>query len=324
MIRNIINNKIYIGQSHDIYSRWTHHKCDLNNNQHHNRHLQSAWNYYGSEFFEFSIIEETNEKDLDIREMYWIEYYSSYTDGYNNDTGGQGCHGFKHTDEQIMKMRKIQNPYVVLQFDTNKKLVNEWVGGISHVSKVLGYSRSSISIRCTHKIKHMSLYKNYYWVFKEEYNCPDFTWDKYLNNETCIIISKKDKITRKINQYTLNKEFIKTWNSLSDIRKKYGNVSGISAILYHRKGKKTAYGYIWAFDDYDFSDGYFDVLNNACKKRMKKISKIDPTSYDVIDTYNSLTEAVMCNDNISSVSNISAAAKGFPYHKCGGFLWEYI
>ena len=32
MITNKINGKKYIGQAHDIGWRWSHHKCDLNNN----------------------------------------------------------------------------------------------------------------------------------------------------------------------------------------------------------------------------------------------------------------------------------------------------
>lgn len=35
-------------------------------------------------------------------------------------------------------------------------------------------------------------------------------------------------------------------------------------------------------------------------------------------------EAVNDNDNIKFVSNITAAAKGFPIHQCGGYLWRYI
>ena len=39
MIRNINNDKKYIGQSRNITSRWTKHKCELNGNRHHNQHL---------------------------------------------------------------------------------------------------------------------------------------------------------------------------------------------------------------------------------------------------------------------------------------------
>lgn len=38
-IKNIINNKRYIGQSSDINTRWMKHRIALNEGSHHNRHL---------------------------------------------------------------------------------------------------------------------------------------------------------------------------------------------------------------------------------------------------------------------------------------------
>lgn len=34
MIKNVKNNKLYIGQSTDIKNRWVRHKSELNNNRH--------------------------------------------------------------------------------------------------------------------------------------------------------------------------------------------------------------------------------------------------------------------------------------------------
>lgn len=328
MITNLINDKKYIGQAHDITWRWSHHRCDLNNNQHHNSHLQSAWNLYGAENFKFSIIEETDESKLDEREKYWIEYYDSYRSGYNNDIGGQGCVGYKHTEDEINRMRRIQNPNIVLQFDLNFNFVYEWIGGVSHISKELGYTKDCIKLRCDHRIKEMSPYKGSYWVYKDEYNNSSFSWDIYLKNVAIIKIDKTKtaKTVKKINQYSLDRKYIKTWDSLADIRKEFGNTSSISAILYHRKGKKTAYGYIWAFEGYDFSDGYFDMLDNyynkANENRKKPIAKVDPKSLCIVKIYQSITEAA--KDNNVDVSNICAAAKGYPKHKSNSYLWKYI
>ena len=56
-IENKINHKIYIGQSNDIETRWTHHKWELNNHKHSNNHLQKAWDKFGEENFIFEIVE---------------------------------------------------------------------------------------------------------------------------------------------------------------------------------------------------------------------------------------------------------------------------
>lgn len=56
-IRNLINDKRYIGFTHKFNARWTDHKKKLNQNRHGNPHLQTAWNKYGSENFVFEILE---------------------------------------------------------------------------------------------------------------------------------------------------------------------------------------------------------------------------------------------------------------------------
>lgn len=56
LIRNTINNKLYVGQSVNIIDRWRHHKWHLKNNKHANIHLQRAWNIDTEQSFEFSIL----------------------------------------------------------------------------------------------------------------------------------------------------------------------------------------------------------------------------------------------------------------------------
>ena len=52
-IRNLANNKYYIGSSVDMSGRRRSHWCHLRANKHHGRHLQRAWNKYGEDAFEF-------------------------------------------------------------------------------------------------------------------------------------------------------------------------------------------------------------------------------------------------------------------------------
>jgi group I intron endonuclease len=119
-IKNIKNNKYYIGQSLHVERRWIEHKSELNNNRHTNRHLQFSWNKNGSEQFEFILLEECLLEELDTKEKYWIREFNSYEGGYNLDSGGQGIESYKHTEEEIDKMRRIQNPMCILQFDLNR------------------------------------------------------------------------------------------------------------------------------------------------------------------------------------------------------------
>ena len=104
MIKNVVNEKVYIGQSIDIYDRWIEHKNALRGNYHANNHLQHAWNKYKEQSFQFSVIEECNECELNDKEIYWIATKDSYHNGYNLTEGGGGVRGFKHTDDTKQKI----------------------------------------------------------------------------------------------------------------------------------------------------------------------------------------------------------------------------
>lgn len=63
-IKNIKNGKVYIGSSENIERRWKSHVALLNRQAHHSSHLQSAWNRYGQESFEFSILLKCSKDEL--------------------------------------------------------------------------------------------------------------------------------------------------------------------------------------------------------------------------------------------------------------------
>jgi group I intron endonuclease len=72
-IKNIINNKIYIGSSVNIGRRLKDHIWFLSANQHSNAKLQAAWNKYKEASFSMSAIEFCDKDDLLIREQYYID-----------------------------------------------------------------------------------------------------------------------------------------------------------------------------------------------------------------------------------------------------------
>ena len=57
-IRNIVNNKVYIGKSKNIYNRITQHIYLLRNkSKDENRYLINAWHKYGEDKFEYFVLE---------------------------------------------------------------------------------------------------------------------------------------------------------------------------------------------------------------------------------------------------------------------------
>lgn len=105
-IENKVDNKKYVGSSKNITRRLKyHHKSLLKSNKHWNGHLQSAWNKYGSENFEFYVLEEViEENNLTDREQHWMDLYNvcDREFGYNlapkADRSG-------HSPETIEKMK---------------------------------------------------------------------------------------------------------------------------------------------------------------------------------------------------------------------------
>lgn len=102
-----INNKCYIGSSSDIQKRLNSHKSLLKRNKSHSKHLQAAWNKYGSENFTFELIDTVNDIShlLAVEETY-IKYYKSNNKdfGYNSKLYVDSSRGWKHSEETKFKM----------------------------------------------------------------------------------------------------------------------------------------------------------------------------------------------------------------------------
>lgn len=69
--------KVYIGSAFDFVIRRTEHKYHLRRGNHHNQHLQNAWNKYGEFNFSFELIGEYKPDDLKKQEQYWVDFYQS-------------------------------------------------------------------------------------------------------------------------------------------------------------------------------------------------------------------------------------------------------
>lgn len=94
-ITNLINNKIYIGlTTRSVEVRWKEH---LRGTQ----MIDNAIAQYGKDNFIIETIEECSEELVDEREIYWIDYYNSFNDGYNYTLGGR--------DNKMIFTTQVQN-----------------------------------------------------------------------------------------------------------------------------------------------------------------------------------------------------------------------
>lgn len=116
-ITNKVNGKVYIGQSVDISKRWKDHVSNSYNENSKSYMLpfHCAIRKYGKDSFDFEILEEiTDKKQLDDREIFYIEKYNSCiyskkSNGYNCTTGGGGSNGLELPKEIRLKISKNRN-----------------------------------------------------------------------------------------------------------------------------------------------------------------------------------------------------------------------
>lgn len=312
-IHNTVNNKYYIGQSVNITNRWRQHRNSLNSNQHENSHLQAAWNKYGESAFRYIVLCECDLGSLDSAEAEYIQKYQSYTNGYNQDLGGAGCRGYKHTDEEIQKMRQIQKPKAVLQIDKELNVVAEFAS-CSHAGKTTGFSIRGIKAVCN-RVNHQKTIGGYYWVYKEEFDSSTVDWGYYLN--------KNNQEKKKISQYNLKMELVKIWDSMSQIENELG--FSMSQIVRNCKfNSRTAYNCIWRYtDEYTTEQYERDLHSNYCPtpdKTKKKIAQYD-----------------LNMNQIAIFDSVSAVTKQYGFHRAAisaccrgeqksshGFIWKYI
>ena len=110
----MVNGKMYIGQAVDIERRWRHHKNKLRGNDHDNEHLQRAWNKYKEDNFEFTIICECEENQLNTKEIDYIAKLKTYDRdfGYNKTYGGEGGRPTEETRRKQSEAAKGENHHM--------------------------------------------------------------------------------------------------------------------------------------------------------------------------------------------------------------------
>ena len=76
-IKNLINGKVYVGETISKKRRWIVHKSRLRGGYHRNHYLQEEYDKYGEEVFTFEILEElendTSKDEMLDRESYHIQ-----------------------------------------------------------------------------------------------------------------------------------------------------------------------------------------------------------------------------------------------------------
>jgi group I intron endonuclease len=155
-ITNIVNNKVYIGQTRqEVIKRIKYHFNYLKRNVHNNLYLQKSYNKYGLESFKWEILENnisSSSKATEI-EQYYMDKENSLIEenGYNLKNAGSIGKQLELTKDKIKKSL-IENG------KKNKKIIqyNLYTGEIISEWKSSKYCQDITGLRSANIIQHMN------------------------------------------------------------------------------------------------------------------------------------------------------------------------
>lgn len=201
-ITNLINGKMYIGQSVDIYKRWKKHKTECLNkkSKSYNYPIYRAFRKYGIENFNFEILEECALNELNTRERYYIVMFNTFFKGYNQTFGGDGGCFSKIPKENIigifddLETTNLTQKEIAHNRCVSKRLVEEINSGRSWyqenkeypIRKRISQKKRNYCSSCGKEISINATYcRNCYCIEKQKY----IKVDEYKKQE-------KEKIDR--------------------------------------------------------------------------------------------------------------------------------
>lgn len=69
----VVTGEKYVGGTSDCARRWSHHMSALRRNKNSNQNLQALFDQYGSDAFQFDVLEECEVADIPACELKWID-----------------------------------------------------------------------------------------------------------------------------------------------------------------------------------------------------------------------------------------------------------
>ena len=198
-IQNMVNGKIYIGQSINIENRWSQEQKMKRINIHLLRSIQK----YGLEKFSFYILEECKKEDLNYKEKFYIKLYHSLNPdfGYNKTSGGDSSYvrpfqklsdehkrkiseanrNYKPTPETIEKSKETRRKNLLEKHKVDIWCLetNEIYHSIEDVVEKLGIEKGQV-FKCLRKAIEKS--NGYHICYAEEKDTRVFNLNPYKNN----------------------------------------------------------------------------------------------------------------------------------------------
>ena len=220
-IRNIINNKIYIGSTKTSFTvRKNRHLRELNNNSYCNEHLQNAWNKYSSDSFNFEILFICKPNECIKYEAEFIKLYSSNLRELGYNIACVVDYRFNYEISEIhnteKKHRKKEKSKLVNGFDNKERglpkpfkeysLSGDYIREYNSAKEFTEINCVSIrGMLSTILNKRVLVYKNTIILFSND-----------VLTEKDIIFANKKIASKKVEIFDLNNKYIRTFDTVNE------------------------------------------------------------------------------------------------------------
>lgn len=262
IIRNDVNNKVYIGQTFNIKHRWEQYVCEYKSTHRCNQLIIKAMKKYGIDKFHIAALEE-NVENYDEREKYWIKFFNSLVpNGYNICVGGQGTGAGVDNPRALLTAEQVSEikARIMLSTDSFNKIAKDMNCKSSLISSInIGesYFDRTAKYPLRRSRKRREEIKQIIYALKYEYDksmsaiAKEYNIDlstlcdinngtlHFIKNETYPL--RKGRVFSKIKDISCNiiEDLIKTDLQQKEIAKKYnvsvGIVSQINKGLIYRQ-----------------------------------------------------------------------------------------
>lgn len=240
-ITNKVNGKSYIGQ--------TRYKPEFRFRQHmHKTSPALAYDIkkYGKEAFELETLEECDYSELDSKELYYIDKYETFYNGYNRQRGGKNHECKTITDDKYDEIVGLYKS----GFSTNKiaELYKVDKGLIGRILTTLGIKlKDPKKIKINHQefLELVEDYKTGYSLkeLAKRYNCTAVGLKEYLLRKGVDLREKYSIMDDEKGQLELIKDYLDGEMKVNDIMKKhhcqYNTLMKVLSIHGIPKGKKV-------------------------------------------------------------------------------------
>ena len=253
---NKINGKSYIGQTCDFKSRvWQHMRCYEKEDCTFHRALQK----YGEENFTWEVLETCNTREESLRlERYYIEFFDTYHNGYNENRGGVGGH----------------NARSVVMLTVDGKFVKRYDSACD--AQKDGFHDSDVLL-CCKSTSRKQLCKGYMFMFEDE----------YLKNGARKYIKPLAINTKSVIQCDMDGNFIAKFRSVNEAAEKTGAYRPTISMVLCKK-YKSANGFIFVYEN-EFP--IKDLSIYKVERKGRKIAQVNAKSGEIIKLFDRISDA---------------------------------